>query len=439
MSACHNMKQDLEQGCCEQLTARGTPAAYIYKGNDHGGKSLAMLVTDVGLVSPQDGSMLGPLSGASGETWMTYSRIQPRVLTWLLQGGKLFEQFWDDKEACRKKQTLADESTKPLFRLLGYSAYQNLKHRHAKDDEYALRLQEVFSATTDDANTSNTVRNFATVHLQARQDLIHTLLAPDRVRLWLHTFRVLNSRIWEAIGDALQNDESIRNAQLPGEHNMWKLRDRLVTMFKDDQDTLFSAVEVHVLTVQEVEEKRKVGTRDWHTDAFTSLLHMAITLQGSRTLGLLVQDEDLTPEDRILCEMQLHEMRQHPGDIYIGTPAVYRHAVYSHEAATDNLSLQCRLGFPKWDPDVWSPWGEHGFHPWKADDNSLAVRILSGVIAEAFRQASDMFGGVRIPEWYQLAEQAHEVSLQERTWFERHGRPRAWQRPDAPLEEPRDY
>ena len=40
---------------------------------------------------------------------------------------------------------------------------------------------------------------FATVHLQARQDLVHTVAAPPRVRIWLHAFRQVRTSSWTTL------------------------------------------------------------------------------------------------------------------------------------------------------------------------------------------------------------------------------------------------
>lgn len=372
--------------------------------------SAQVSVNSIGLIWKYDGSLMEPIKGDTSASWLTCNVIQENVLTWLLQGGHLFEGLKTTKGLFVELVKNSDAGQCTFWGCAGYA------FPHAKQDPSQAAVQ-----WTEQLTTAFPCEKFATVHLQARQDLVHTLVAPARVRIWLHAFRRVNEHLWTDIGDALDVlDLSENNSR----HVVHKLRERLVHMFKKDSDTLFSAIEPHLRTA---EDSQASAAKNWHTDAFTSLMHMSITLQGERTLGFIAGGES-------------HQLRLRPGMVYLGNPAAYHHAVYDHQQGVPNLSLQCRLGFPAWNEDRAgrpSPWGRHGFNPWSGELTE-AVQALSPSIATAFQKSSHRYGGVRLPSFCDLAECAAHVSGGEHGWFYYHKRPRAWSHAND-SEHPRDY
>ena len=72
----------------------------------------------------------------------------------------------------------------------------------------------------------------------------------------------------------------------------------------------------------------------WHVDVENSLLHMAVSLHGTRFLHL--SDDDMTPQGRV--EMSA-------GAVYLTSPSSFYHAVEYPECRLDTriLALQCRI------------------------------------------------------------------------------------------------
>ena len=71
----------------------------------------------------------------------------------------------------------------------------------------------------------------------------------------------------------------------------------------------------------------------WHTDAPNSLLHMALSIRGTRTLlsRVYAQQSTRNPSDDTPA---VRSLRQAPGDVYVSTPASFAHAVEYSGAAT---------------------------------------------------------------------------------------------------------
>ena len=70
------------------------------------------------------------------------------------------------------------------------------------------------------------------------------------------------------------------------------------------------------------------GARDdgWHTDGGCSLLHAAVTLWGTRSVEVAMEDKD---------QVTLH---QKPGSFYVGTLAALQHNVSHHERCDHTFS-----------------------------------------------------------------------------------------------------
>eukprot|EP00051_Salpingoeca_urceolata_P028255 m.485875 g.485875 ORF g.485875 m.485875 type:complete len:311 (-) comp24052_c0_seq1:88-1020(-) len=80
------------------------------------------------------------------------------------------------------------------------------------------------------------------------------------------------------------------------------------------------------------------GDLAWHMDAANSILHLALSLRGSRTLhakpGMGRADTD-------------HEFPQEPGSVYLSTPFTFMHSVEYHCSKEDYddriVAVQCRF------------------------------------------------------------------------------------------------
>lgn len=350
-------------------------------------------INAIGLVR-EDGKLMEPIDGGTSRSWFSVDLMQEEVLRWVLQDGQLFHSVKRAEASFVELIKCTDGEGHAVF--WGYAGFafpEKQQHPSEARPQWAEALSSKFPE-----------ERYATVHLQARRDLVHTLVAPPRIRIWLHAFRCLNAQIWLDIGSALQDLDL--NWVCDTDHVVHKLRDRLVYMFKQDQDSLFSAIEPHARTAESTRElysgsagtlNQKNRECNWHTDEFTSLMHMAITFQGDRTLGLVANGE-------------FYQLRQAPGMVYLGNAAAYHHAVYDHEEGTSNFALQCRLGFPAWaKKDRPSPWGRHGFNPW-AGNMKEAVKSLSPTIAVAFRESVEKSGGIRLPDMHDLAEATKRMS-----------------------------
>eukprot|EP00092_Neocalanus_flemingeri_P011347 GFUD01012227.1.p1 GENE.GFUD01012227.1~~GFUD01012227.1.p1 ORF type:complete len:310 (+),score=70.34 GFUD01012227.1:95-1024(+) len=76
---------------------------------------------------------------------------------------------------------------------------------------------------------------------------------------------------------------------------------------------------------------------NWHVDTFNSMVHMGVALQGVRTLHVRRVEDD--------GKITKHSKPQVPGDIYLSSPAAFKHAV-GHETLQRNdriVAIQCRV------------------------------------------------------------------------------------------------
>jgi len=278
----------------------------------------------------------------------------------------------------------------------------------------------------------------AVTHISQYGGMRELLLAPARLRIWLESFRKKNSNIWSAIGHALEQAvqgkgtlADMHKRRAPTEEKVIKV---LAGHFLHEQDALFAAVEVPWRDRKSA-STRKQRLSNWHTDNFTSFLHMAVTLQGERTLGLelsgvpsfgseaggevagrtisAAEEDDDGKKDYVAAE-DLYVIRNRPGTVYIGNPAAYRHAVFDHDTEQRNLSFQLRLGFPwkQLDTGGAASWGESlGFsrHDLARERNKGRIYAkVSKTIARAMRTELARQGGFKSPT---MADLAHESSI----------------------------
>ena len=76
---------------------------------------------------------------------------------------------------------------------------------------------------------------------------------------------------------------------------------------------------------------------NWHVDGFNSMLHMALSLQGTRKLYAKKVAEDNS--SKVYCNTQT------PGDVYLSSPAAFMHAV-GHDTFKRKdriVAVQCRI------------------------------------------------------------------------------------------------
>eukprot|EP00052_Salpingoeca_macrocollata_P009812 m.77101 g.77101 ORF g.77101 m.77101 type:complete len:310 (-) comp17263_c0_seq5:143-1072(-) len=80
----------------------------------------------------------------------------------------------------------------------------------------------------------------------------------------------------------------------------------------------------------------KVG---WHIDAFNSMLHLAVSLQGRRALHV-----EHVP-DPAQTEGEKHSYWQAPGDVYLSLPNAFGHGVEYSETAWDSRIIAVQIRF----------------------------------------------------------------------------------------------
>lgn len=73
----------------------------------------------------------------------------------------------------------------------------------------------------------------------------------------------------------------------------------------------------------------------WHVDAPNSALHMAVSLQGERTLKLKVR----RPTE---VKLGVVDELQHPCDVYVGNPLAYEHGLEYPQATWDDRVIACQ-------------------------------------------------------------------------------------------------
>lgn len=113
------------------------------------------------------------------------------------------------------------------------------------------------------------------------------------------------------------------------------------------------AAQVHLRDAIPDEEVR------YHVDRGNSLLHLAVSVRGHRTLhacGELVSDDDTLAADDVAAEAAeaaantashrpVIKFPQAPGDVYLSSPYLFPHGVEYPECATWDsriIAVQCR-------------------------------------------------------------------------------------------------
>jgi len=84
-------------------------------------------------------------------------------------------------------------------------------------------------------------------------------------------------------------------------------------------------------------ESVKGGYLAWHVDTFNSVLHLAVSVKGSRTLYLQHLEGDKVAK----CATELP-----PGSVYLSSPFAFRHAVGHEDINRESriVAVQCRIG-----------------------------------------------------------------------------------------------
>jgi len=100
-----------------------------------------------------------------------------------------------------------------------------------------------------------------------------------------------------------------------------------------DQGEAFQDIAVQVKYGESV----KGGHLAYHVDTFNSVLHMAVAINGTRTLYL----QHLDGDNVVKCASNLD-----PGSVYLSSPTAFTHAVGHGDLKRESriVAVQCRIG-----------------------------------------------------------------------------------------------
>jgi hypothetical protein len=144
--------------------------------------------------------------------------------------------------------------------------------------------------------------------------------APIQIRAFLQAFRKANQHWLESLGRTLQKSETVSCV-------------RLADLIQRGFNFADIALQIHA--------GGEVGSEDigWHQDGLNSILHMAVSIHGTRTLHTQlartasgVYEEEATD--------------QTGGDVYVSSPSAFRHGVRYPQIdqwSERVVALQCRL------------------------------------------------------------------------------------------------
>mmetsp|Transcript_57835 Transcript_57835/g.161430 ORF Transcript_57835/g.161430 Transcript_57835/m.161430 type:complete len:472 (+) Transcript_57835:47-1462(+) len=192
---------------------------------------------------------------------------------------------------------------------------------------------------------------------------------PPRLLAFLEAFREVNRDCWRAIEEGL---EALK-AKGTNDFDRQRLLDLLLESFSESGH--FAAVEVQAGPAHLNENMR------WHMDGATGLLHLGITLGGSRKVEFSTDGKN--------CDAYMAV-----GGFYVSSPFLYDHRVTYYEAKDETgpvLALMCRFGFLD---EKHALWANHLYGP-----DMLEVADL---IASSLRDAVDR-SSLRLPSLGEVA------------------------------------
>lgn len=169
--------------------------------------------------------------------------------------------------------------------------------------------------------------------------------APAALRAFLKAFRVANAEWIERIFYP-EADDAL--AQHPGVVALQPLI---------EAGAHFADLALQVHCGDAISEVDELG---WHADGKNSILHMAVALHGRRALHCTFTEAsdplpDTPPTHKpgvVVRDGVYRELWQEPGDVYISSPYVFRHAVEYPECEWGDrvVALQCRFLLRKGNP-----------------------------------------------------------------------------------------
>ena len=153
--------------------------------------------------------------------------------------------------------------------------------------------------------------------------------ASDFVRAFYVAFRRVNRHILRPLQEALFASARSRNPQQPERDVCYLLASWI------QQDKVFSDLSIQI---HYGEGNAQNFPHGWHVDAENSLLHLAVTLRGSRVLHSRRCAADHGPAEEVL-------QPQGPGDVYLSSSALMLHAPrFSYASYEDRvIALHARI------------------------------------------------------------------------------------------------
>eukprot|EP00930_Biecheleria_cincta_P063420 TRINITY_DN48952_c0_g1_i1.p1 TRINITY_DN48952_c0_g1~~TRINITY_DN48952_c0_g1_i1.p1 ORF type:complete len:436 (-),score=57.39 TRINITY_DN48952_c0_g1_i1:38-1345(-) len=202
-------------------------------------------------------------------------------------------------------------------------------------------------------------------------------IAPPRTVAFVESFREINRPCWQMIVDG------IHSMKVESENNpdRQRLLDMLLETFGESGH--FAAIEVQAGPAV------RNHSMCWHRDGPAGLLHLAVTLGGSRNF-------------RFRSPNETHEIQSRAGGFYLSSPFLFEHGVEYHKAREETgplLTLMCRFGFLDQSDALWAG-RDLGTNMWDVTE----------LIANCLKECIDS-GSLRLPSMQEV--QACEDRYQE--------------------------
>jgi hypothetical protein len=164
--------------------------------------------------------------------------------------------------------------------------------------------------------------------------------APPKVRAFIRAFRDINSALFLEIQTEIKNwCKSVEVNSEPLDANSWsRAAESMIRLFEGENPCCDPALQIHFGAATPED------CMNWHFDHKNSLLHLSITLKGSRKVYFKVSDVE-NPSDGDLESLVLS---LEEGDIYVANPNSFYHALKFDEMSyrDRSITIQCRLFFP---------------------------------------------------------------------------------------------
>ena len=165
-------------------------------------------------------------------------------------------------------------------------------------------------------------------------------------RAFFDAFRDVNKEIFDELRKRLLETSNFKDTQNEDVSYM------LAKWIEEGHHFSDLSVQIHYGTGN---EQKLISGQAWHTDAANSLLHLAVTLRGHRTLHSkrIKPSDDSSLRHPIRGQQPVEILeKQQPGDVYLSSSTLMRHAPQFFDTDHDSRSIAIHARFMYTSVDV---------------------------------------------------------------------------------------